>query len=71
MDYYQDPRHLQLKSHEINKAKRRIAMVAAFAEKQLSSLQSERERLQWRRLSETRTAILLNSICSTAIHTQH
>ncbi len=51
VDYYQTLGHLQLKSHEIDKARESLQWAVAFAEKQLSSLRSEHERLAWRQLS--------------------
>jgi CHAT domain-containing protein/tetratricopeptide (TPR) repeat protein len=50
-DYYQTLGHLQLKSHRIDKARESLQWAIAFAEKQLSSLRSEHERLAWRQLS--------------------
>ena len=51
VDYYQTLGHLQLKSHEIDKARESLQWAVAFAERQLSSLRSEHERLAWRQLS--------------------
>lgn len=51
-DYYQTLGHLQLKSGKIDTARESLLWSVAFAEKQLSSLQSERERLEWRQLNE-------------------
>jgi CHAT domain-containing protein len=51
VDYYQTLGHLQLKSREIDNARESLHWAVAFAEKQLSSLQSDRERLEWRQLS--------------------
>ena len=51
MDYYQTLGHLQLKSREIEKAEESLRWAVAFAERQLASLPSERDRLAWRQLS--------------------
>jgi CHAT domain-containing protein/tetratricopeptide (TPR) repeat protein len=50
-DYYQTLGHLQLKLHELDKARESLQWAVAFAERQLSSLQSEHDRLAWRQLS--------------------
>ena len=51
MDYYETLGHLQLRSEQDEKAQEALRWAVAFAESQLSSLASEKERLEWRQLS--------------------
>jgi CHAT domain-containing protein/tetratricopeptide (TPR) repeat protein len=51
MDYYETLGHLELRSEQGKKAQEALQWAVAFAESQLSSLASEKERLEWRELS--------------------
>jgi CHAT domain-containing protein/tetratricopeptide (TPR) repeat protein len=50
-DYYETLGHLELRSRQNEKAQEALQWAVAFAESQLSSLDSEKERLEWRDLS--------------------